>query len=427
CARFLRLGDSPLPRPDPRRWAGHRHPPGGDPLSHDHSRGGGAGAPGQCPERGWRRIHPGDGGSGEDRRPGAAAGASFGPLGEGRRPPRWGYRDPLHRHPSGGKALRGTPDRRHRRAHRSPQDLAGQRAGDPLGRTQGPAAGGGSGLRGRRQRGDQEPSRPPRDRLPAGGRRLMAALATALATLGHWRLALREPHLPWLLALVLVLALTLESRTGVVNVLRGPVFLAVLFCLGRGDLRALWANGPARWFLLLMAWLGLSLLWDGASAADWKILQRGLQVLTLLVLVFLVARQRPDWQPRILRLYLVAGIAAAALVLVAWPGSPATLAALHPGVERSHFYTRGVLTISIFTGWMMAVLSIACAHGALATGARRAPLYLLGGLLCALVMLWTQARSAWLAAILGIAMVLWHHRPRRWWLWLAALPLLAAA
>ncbi len=255
----------------------------------------------------------------------------------------------------------------------------------------------------------------------------MAALATALATLGHWRLALRERHLPWLLALFLVLALTLESRTGVVNVLRGPVFLAVLFCLGRGDLRALWANGPARWFLLLMAWLGLSLLWDGASAADWKILQRGLQVLTLLVLVFLVARQRPDWQPRILRLYLVAGIAAAALVLVAWPGSPATLAALHPGVERSHFYTRGVLTISIFTGWMMAVLSIACAHGALATGARRAPLYLLGGLLCALVMLWTQARSAWLAAILGIAMVLWHHRPRRWWLWLAALPLLAAA
>ena len=183
--------------------------------------------------------------------------------------------------------------------------------------------------------------------------------STGMATLGRWRSVLRERHLPWLFTLFLVLALTLESRTGVVNILRGPLFLAVLLCMEGTDLRALWANGPARWFLLLMAWLGLSLLWDGATEEDWKILQRGLQVLTLLMLVFLVGRCRPDWQGRILRLYVIAGLACAVLILQAWPGSPALLTDLYPGLERSHFYTRGVLTISIFTGWMMAVLAIA--------------------------------------------------------------------
>ena len=251
--------------------------------------------------------------------------------------------------------------------------------------------------------------------------------STGMATLGRWRSVLRERHLPWLFTLFLVLALTLESRTGVVNILRGPLFLAVLLCMEGTDLRALWANGPARWFLLLMAWLGLSLLWDGATEEDWKILQRGLQVLTLLMLVFLVGRCRPDWQGRILRLYVIAGLACAVLILQAWSGSPARLTDLYPGLERSHFYTRGVLTISIFTGWMMAVLAIAALYMALATDSRLGLLYLACALLCALVMVLTQARAAWLAGVLGIAMVLWHHRPRRWWLWLATVPLVPVA
>lgn len=242
--------------------------------------------------------------------------------------------------------------------------------------------------------------------------------ASAWAVSGGWRDAIGNYYLGWLLALFLALAFMLDSRTGVVNFIRVPLFLAVLLGVRGDDWRRLWANGAARWFILLMAWLTLTLLWDGVGEEDWKILQRGIQVLTLLLAVSVVAARRPDWQAALVRVFVIAGACGAALILWEWPAGPAAIAEAFPTLDRAHFYTRGIFTISIFTGWMMAVLFIVGFYLALSSPRRLALLFYVACLLFLAVMLASQARSAWLAAACGFVMVVGERQPRRlgWWL-----------
>ncbi|MFA5496000.1 MAG: O-antigen ligase family protein [Porticoccaceae bacterium] len=254
---------------------------------------------------------------------------------------------------------------------------------------------------------------------PAKGADPGSGASTSILS-GGWRDAIGKCCLGWLLALFLVLAFVLDSRTGVINFLRLPLFLAVLLCVRGDDLRRLWANGAARWFILLMAWLTLTLLWDGVGEDDWKILQRGIQVLTLLLAVFAVAARQPGWQAALVKVFVLAGACGAALILWDWPGGPAAIAGAFPTLDRAYFYTRGIFTISIFTGWMMAVLFIAGFYLALSSAPRLALVFYVACLLFLAVMLASQARSAWLAAGCGFAMVVWGRQPRRLGWWLAA-------
>ena len=69
-ARLLGQRGADLPRPDRARRPGHRHPPGDDPLLHDHPRGGPAGDPRRRHRRRQGRgLRPRHGRAGEDRRP----------------------------------------------------------------------------------------------------------------------------------------------------------------------------------------------------------------------------------------------------------------------------------------------------------------------------------------------------------------------
>lgn len=244
-------------------------------------------------------------------------------------------------------------------------------------------------------------------------------LAVALIpAVQRWRANLRERYLWLLLPAFFWVAFTLDSRGAVTNVLRIAVFIPVLFALRPIDLAHLWGNGAARWFVLLIAWLSLTLLWDGASEEDWKILQQGLLVLTLMMLVFLTCRFRPDRNATVFISFILAGLLGAVLIAIAWPGTPAMLSEQFPGVDRRLFYTRGILSISIYVGWMMAVLFIAAFFVALSARGYTALMFYLAAVVFALLMVMAQSRAAWLVMVVGFVMAVVLQQPRRlvWWL-----------
>ncbi|MAT51263.1 MAG: hypothetical protein CMK32_08795 [Porticoccaceae bacterium] len=222
----------------------------------------------------------------------------------------------------------------------------------------------------------------------------------------NWRRRYRDHYLWWLLPIFFVASFVVDNRTGVVNVFRIVVLLGTVLALEMSDLKRLWRLPPTRWFLLLMAWLSVTLCWDGIGAEDWKLLQGGLQVVVLLLLVLMLSEQPQDRQRVLLWWFLISGLLGLALILLDWSGTPADFARRFPELERSYYYTRGVFTISIFTGWMAAVLGILGLQMALRVSAWKAvPLYLLTSIASMVVFL-TQARSAWLALGLGLCMAM---------------------
>lgn len=249
---------------------------------------------------------------------------------------------------------------------------------------------------------------------------------TLMSSVQVWRSTLRERHLWLLLALFFCAAFVMESRSGVVNALRLLVFAPVLFVTRREDLQALWHNRAARWLLLLMAWLSVTLLWNGVSGEDWRLLQRGFYVVTLLLLVFLVSRLQPQRDRVVFFVYIFAGLAGAILIAMAWPGTPVMLGEQFPALDRSVFYTRGIFTISIYVAWIMAVLFIAAFFVALSTKGFTAVVFYLAATAFALLMVMAQSRAAWLAMAVGFAMAVALVQPRRFLWWLAGLVLVFA-
>ncbi|KJS09205.1 MAG: hypothetical protein VR73_02925 [Gammaproteobacteria bacterium BRH_c0] len=251
---------------------------------------------------------------------------------------------------------------------------------------------------------------------------------TLTTTVHAWRTNLRERYLWLLLPAFFWLAFILDSRGAVANVFRIAVFIPVLFVIRPVDLRAIWGSDAARWFVLLMAWLSLTLLWDGASEEDWKILQRGLQALTLMVLVFLSCHFQAQREPAILTHFILAGLAGAVLIALAWPGTPAMLSEQFPGIDRRLFYTRGILSISIYVGWMMAILFIAAFFMALSARGVASWFYYLAASAFALLMVMAQSRAACLVMIVGFVMAIAMQKPRwlLWWLAGSALAVVLA-
>lgn len=233
-----------------------------------------------------------------------------------------------------------------------------------------------------------------------------------------WRKNLRERYLWVLLPVFFLVAFTLHSRGAVTNVFRFGVFIPVLFAIRPVDLAQIWGNGAARWFILLMAWLSLTLLWDGANEEDWKILQRGLQVFTLMTLVYLTCHFQPQRAPVIFYSFILAGLLGAVLIAIAWPGTPAMLSEQFPEIDRRLFYTRGILSISIYVGWMMAVLFIAAFFVALSSRGFTALFYYLAATAFGLLMVMAQSRAAWLVMAVGFVMAVALQKPHRlvWWL-----------
>lgn len=198
------------------------------------------------------------------------------------------------------------------------------------------------------------------------------------------------------------------NSTGATNLYRLFVVVPMLLCFRLADLAVIWAQAPARWFLLLCGWLSLTLLWDGWSHKDAKLLLRALNVVALFYLVFLIGRFHRPRVPLLLDGWVVFGMLGAALILLDW-ADPWT-----PDWGHHVQSPRGVFNHHVLVGWALASTALVALYR-FVTAARRSVqvAHGLAALALGLLVLWVQARSAYVVLIGGALLLLCLHPGRR--------------
>lgn len=188
-----------------------------------------------------------------------------------------------------------------------------------------------------------------------------------------------------------------DNRTAATNLYRLLVVVPMLLCFRPADLRLIWRQAPARWFLLLCGWLSLTLLWDGWSHTDFKLLLRELNVLALFYLVYLVGNLHRARVPTLLTGLMVIGLSGAALILADWP----------QGWKQHALSARGVFNHHVTVGWALAMVAIVALYQTLNI-ARRGLACACGFAALALGMLvfWVQARGAYVVLGAGTLLLL---------------------
>jgi len=231
--------------------------------------------------------------------------------------------------------------------------------------------------------------------------------ATGNSAPARLRAAIRERY-AWL-ALLLFFAICFlpANGTGATNLYRLFVVVPMLLCFRPADLAVIWRQAPARWFLVLCAWLSLSLLWDGWSHKDFKLLLRELNVLALFYLVFLIGDLHRRRMGLLLDALVVLGVIGALLIINDWPE-------LREQGGNYHAYSaRGVFKHHVLVGWALASVALIALYRYLRVPQPRAALlHGCAALGLALLVFWVQARSAYLVlAGGGVLMLLrWHGR-----------------
>ena len=228
------------------------------------------------------------------------------------------------------------------------------------------------------------------------------------SAVARWRVALRERHAWILLLAVFAVCFVPSNSTAATNLYRLLVVVPMLLCCRPGDFADLWRQVPARWFLLLCAWLGLSLLWDGWSHKDVKLLLRALNVLALFYLVFLIGRFHRRRIALLLDGWVVFGLLGAVLIVWDWP----QLWMQGPGHHIGS--ARGVFNHHVLVGWALASTALVALYRFVTAASRRALiLHGLAALALALLVLWVQARGAYVVLLGGALLLLCLHPSRR--------------
>lgn len=228
------------------------------------------------------------------------------------------------------------------------------------------------------------------------------------SAVARWRAALRERHAWIVLLAVFAVCFVPGNGTAATNLYRLLVVVPMLLCCRPGDFADLWRQAPARWFLLLCAWLSLSLLWDGWSHKDVKLLLRALNVLALFYLVFLIGRFHRRRITLVLDGWVAFGTLGAALILLDWP-DPWT-----PDWGHHAESLRGVFNHHVLVGWALAATALVALYRFVTAANRRALVaHGLVALALGLLVLWVQARGAYVVLLGGALLLLCLHPGRR--------------
>ena len=216
---------------------------------------------------------------------------------------------------------------------------------------------------------------------------LLARLRTAIRTRYAW------------VALLLLVAICFlaDNRTGATNLYRLLVVVPMLLCFRPADLAPIWRHPPARWFLLLCAWLTLTLWWDGWGHKDFKLLLRALNVLALFYLVYLIGVHHRPRVPILLTGLVALGLIGAGLIVRDWPQAwpPSWEATVRRGVFNHHVEVgRALALIAIIA--LYQTLNVSRRVSACACGMATLTLWTL--------VFWVQARSAYV--VLGVGTLL---------------------
>jgi O-antigen ligase len=232
--------------------------------------------------------------------------------------------------------------------------------------------------------------------------------ATGHSAPARLRAAIRERY-AWL-ALLLFFAICFlpANSTGATNLYRLFVVVPMLLCFRPADLAAIWRQAPARWFLVLCAWLSLTLLWDGWTYKDFKLLLRELNVLALFYLVFLIGDLHRRRVGLLLDTLVALGVIGALLIVNDWHE-------LSDQPWSYHAYSaRGVFGHHVLVGWALASVALIALYRYLTVPkTRTAALHGSATLGLALLVFLVQARSAYLVLAGGGVLMLLHWRGRR--------------
>lgn len=214
-----------------------------------------------------------------------------------------------------------------------------------------------------------------------------ARLRTAIRTRYAW------------VALLLVFAICFlpGNATAATNLYRLLVVIPMLLCLRPADIVSIWRQPPARWFLLLCAWLTLALFWDGWSYKDFKLLLREVNVLALFYLTYLIGIHHRARMPTLLTALVALGLIGAALIIANWPE------AWPPRPQGDQVMAqRGVFEHHVEVGRALALVALVALHQTL-NAPRRAAAGAFGIATLALwaLVFWVQARSAYVVAGAG--------------------------
>lgn len=222
------------------------------------------------------------------------------------------------------------------------------------------------------------------------------------------RATLRD-HYAWVALLATLFACFVPGNaTAATNLYRLLVVVPMLLCLRPADAVPIWRSVAARWFLLLCAWLGLTLLWDGWSHKDTKLLLRELNVLALFYWVYLTGCCHRHRIGLLLDGWVAIGALGAVLILVDWP-DPWT-----PDWEQHAQSMRGVFNHHVLVGWALAAVALVALYRFLTAASRRAQIvHGLAALALGLLVLWVQARGAYVVLGSGGLLLLLLHHGRR--------------
>ncbi len=186
------------------------------------------------------------------------------------------------------------------------------------------------------------------------------------------------------------------------NLYRLLIVLPMLLCFRPSDLREIWANVPVRWFLLLSAWMTLTLFWDGASYKDLKLFWRELNVFALFYLFFLIGKYHPEKFDQIDKSFLIFGVLGALLVLYDWDGLTSFQTSWHHTESA-----RGVFHHHAEVGWIMAVLAIISLDKWLGTERLTGrPLAFTACCFFIVITFWVQARGGYVLLAAGLMALL---------------------
>ncbi len=222
------------------------------------------------------------------------------------------------------------------------------------------------------------------------------------------RTALGERY-AWIALLAALFACFVPGNaTAATNLYRLLVVVPMLLCVRPADAAPIWRQVCARWFLLLCAWLSLTLWWDGWSHKDTKLLLRELNVLALFYWVYLVSCAHRDRIGLMLDGWIAIGTLGAVLIFADWP-DPWT-----PDWAQHAQSLRGVFNHHVLVGWALATVALVALYRFLTATSRRAlAVHGVVALALGLLVLWVQARGAYVVLGSGGLLILLLHPGRR--------------
>lgn len=262
--------------------------------------------------------------------------------------------------------------------------------------------------------------------LAMGGGKSAVAARPFNERLARYRSALRERHAWVLFPALFAIAFIVPNHTAATNLYRLFIVIPMLFCFSRADLKLIWANPPARYFMLMCGYLMVSLSFDGWSDDDRQLLIGSFNIYGLFYLSYLVSRYHQDRAGLILGCFFVFGLIGAVLIVLdweslrdligAWLGQLSGREAAPPEVWNREGAIRGVFSNPIFVSWVVADLGIVAfyrlllAHtlGGMAS-------YAAAGLLFAAITFCLETRAGYMMLVAGMVLLVLLFNNRRAW------------